>query len=192
MDLRLLHRHCAGEMSRIGPTQPSRGRVSGGRRLFQTALRSDLLRGAGQLAKQAGEWASRGRRGSRMRLAGLRIRSRIYLFQLLVGLSVLLISAVVLTTIQRTNDYLLRVEWANRQLEAITALTVNANRFAEQIAEYLLIGELEREDFESAPRGGSRIRQVGERDAQRDRLPGGADGADQGTARRGISVGAHA
>jgi signal transduction histidine kinase len=81
---------------------------------------------------------------------GMSIKARIYLFQLIVGISVFTIAAVVLTTIRQTEYYLQRVEWTNHQLEAITALTVNANRFSEQIAEYLLIGEPERRDFESA------------------------------------------
>lgn len=80
------------------------------------------------------------------------IRSRILLFQLIVGASLLMIAAVVILTIRQSSYYLVRVELANHQLEAITALQVNANRFSEQIAEYLLIGEPERADFDSAGR----------------------------------------
>jgi len=43
-----------------------------------------------------------------------------------------------------------RMELANRQLEAITAVKVSANRFSEQIAEFLLIGEPERADLEGS------------------------------------------
>jgi len=78
------------------------------------------------------------------------IRLRLLLFQLIIGISVLIVAAVVYVTILWTDYHLKRVEWANRQLEAITSLRVNANRFSEQIAEFLLIGEPERPDFESA------------------------------------------
>ncbi|HXV30082.1 MAG TPA: ATP-binding protein [Sinorhizobium sp.] len=78
------------------------------------------------------------------------IRSRILLFQAIVVASVLMMAAIVYITIRSTNYYSQRVQWANRQLEAVTALTVNANRYSEQIAEFLLIGEPERSDYESA------------------------------------------
>ncbi|OWK21092.1 hypothetical protein AJ88_21005 [Mesorhizobium amorphae CCBAU 01583] len=78
------------------------------------------------------------------------IRSRILLFQLIVVGSVLMMAAIVYITIRSTTYYMQRVEWANNQLEAVTALTVNANRYSEQIAEFLLIGEPERPDYDSA------------------------------------------
>jgi len=78
------------------------------------------------------------------------IRSRIYLFQLIIGVSVLVMAAVVYVTIRWTEYHVKRMELANRQLEAITAVRVSANRFSEQIAEFLLIGEPERTDFEGA------------------------------------------
>ncbi|WP_234879280.1 hypothetical protein [Sinorhizobium americanum] len=59
-------------------------------------------------------------------------------------------AAIVYVTIRSTSHYTQRVQWANNQLEAVTALTVNANRYSEQIAEFLLIGEPERPDYESA------------------------------------------
>ncbi|WP_419696242.1 hypothetical protein ACN2CC_10560 [Mesorhizobium muleiense] len=59
-------------------------------------------------------------------------------------------AAIVYITIRSTTYYTQRVQWANNQLEAVTALTVNANRYSEQIAEFLLIGEPERPDYESA------------------------------------------
>ena len=78
------------------------------------------------------------------------IRARVHLFQVIVGVSVLMMAAVVYVTLRSTEYYLRRVQWASHQLEAITSLKVNANRFSEQIAELLLIGEAERSDFESA------------------------------------------
>ena len=73
-----------------------------------------------------------------------------FLFQLIVVASVLMMAAIVYLTIRSTTYYMERVQWANNQLEAVTALTVNANRYSEQIAEFLLIGEPERSDYESA------------------------------------------
>jgi two-component system, OmpR family, sensor kinase len=78
------------------------------------------------------------------------IRSRILLFQLIVVGSVVMMAAIVYITIRSTTYYMERVQWANNQLEAVTALTVNANRYSEQIAEFLLIGEPERPDYDSA------------------------------------------
>jgi two-component system, OmpR family, sensor kinase len=80
------------------------------------------------------------------------IKSRILLFQLIVVGSVLMMATIVYITIRSTTYYTKRVEWANNQLEAVTALTVNANRYSEQIAEFLLIGEPERPDYDSARR----------------------------------------
>ncbi|YCI06119.1 ATP-binding protein (plasmid) [Ensifer sp. D2-11] len=78
------------------------------------------------------------------------IRFRILLFQTIVVASVLMMAAIVYITIRSTNYYTQRIQWANNQLDAVTALTVNANRYSEQIAEFLLIGEPERSDYESA------------------------------------------
>ncbi|RWQ32044.1 ATP-binding protein [Mesorhizobium sp.] len=78
------------------------------------------------------------------------IRSRILVFQLIVVGAVVIMAAIVYITIRSTTYYTQRVQWANNQLEAVTALTVNANRYSEQIAEFLLIGEPERPDYESA------------------------------------------
>jgi two-component system OmpR family sensor kinase len=78
------------------------------------------------------------------------IRSRILLFHLIVVGSVLIMAAIVYVTIRSTTHLMERVQRANNQLEAVTALTVNANRYSEQIAEFLLIGEPERSDYDSA------------------------------------------
>jgi two-component system OmpR family sensor kinase len=78
------------------------------------------------------------------------IRSRILLLQLIVIGSVLMMAAIVYTTIRSTSHDMQRVQWANKQLEAVTALAINANRYSEQIAEFLLIGEPERPDYDSA------------------------------------------
>ncbi|WP_292480097.1 ATP-binding protein [Mesorhizobium sp.] len=88
--------------------------------------------------------------GSQRRWTPMGIRSRILVFQLIVVGAVVMMAAIVYITIRSTTYYTLRVQWANNQLEAVTALTVNANRYSEQIAEFLLIGEPERPDYESA------------------------------------------
>ncbi len=78
------------------------------------------------------------------------IRSRIILFQSIVVASVLAMAIAIYATIRSTEYHLQRVQWTNHQLAAVTQLTVNANRYSEQIAEFLLIGEPERADYDSA------------------------------------------
>jgi signal transduction histidine kinase len=80
----------------------------------------------------------------------MKIRHRIYFLQFVIAGTVLLMAAIAVVSIHFGGFYLQRVEWANRQLEAITSVTLHANRFSEQIAELLLIGEAERSDYESA------------------------------------------
>ena len=87
---------------------------------------------------------------SQRRLTPMGIRFRILLFQLIAVGAVLMMAAIVYITIRSTTRHMQRVQWAHRQLEAVTALTVNANRYSEQIAEFLLIGEPERPDYDSA------------------------------------------
>ena len=78
------------------------------------------------------------------------IALRVRLLQAAVGFAILSMAAVVYYAIWATGHYRKRVEWTNHELAAITALKVNANRFSEQIAEFLLIGEAERQDFASS------------------------------------------
>ena len=78
------------------------------------------------------------------------IRSRAYFLLAIVGVAILAMAADVYVSIRSTDYYRKRVEWANHQLAAATALMVSANRFSEQIAEFFLVGEPERPDFESA------------------------------------------
>ena len=54
--------------------------------------------------------------------------------------------------IGRADRYIERVSHAHRQLETITALSLHANRYSEQIAEMLLFGEQGRAEFEEARR----------------------------------------
>ncbi|MEX2122970.1 MAG: ATP-binding protein [Woeseia sp.] len=80
----------------------------------------------------------------------MKIRQRIYFLQFVIAGTVLLMATIAVVSIRFGGFYMQRVEWANRQLEAITSVTLHANRFSEQIAELLLIGEAERSDYESA------------------------------------------
>ncbi len=82
----------------------------------------------------------------------MKVRTRIYLLQIVIAVIVLMLAAVAYASIRYAGQYLKRVEWANHQHETITAVTVHATRFSEQIAELLLIGEAERSDYVSASR----------------------------------------
>jgi two-component system, OmpR family, sensor kinase len=78
------------------------------------------------------------------------IAARIRLFQIVVALAIAAMAVNALIDIRSTAFHRERVGWARDQLTAITRLAVVANRYSEQIAELLLIGEPERPDFESA------------------------------------------
>ena len=78
------------------------------------------------------------------------IKKRIWIFQLVVVLAVITMAAAALLGVRATDSHLNRVQLSRQQLEATLRLAVDANRYSEQIAELLLIGEAERPDFESA------------------------------------------
>jgi len=78
------------------------------------------------------------------------IRARIRAFQLLVGFAVVVIALISLVGIRSSADAINEVETSRLQLDAVTRLAINANRFSEQIAELLLVGEPERADFLSS------------------------------------------
>lgn len=80
----------------------------------------------------------------------MRIRTHILIFQCVVALSVATPAGVAYVSAQSARYTLDHVRWANQQLQAMTQLAVLANRYSEQIAEVLLIGEPELPDFESA------------------------------------------
>lgn len=82
----------------------------------------------------------------------LSIRSKIIAFQVFfVGL-VLVMVAVVYFAIGRADQFIERVSFTHRQLEAITELSLRANRYSEQIAEMLLFGQEGVTEFEEARR----------------------------------------
>jgi signal transduction histidine kinase len=82
----------------------------------------------------------------------VKIKSKIIAFQVFFIAVVLLMAAVVYFAIIRADYYIDRVSHAHRQLETITALSLHANRYSEQIAEMLLFGEQGRAEFEEARR----------------------------------------
>ncbi|WP_159710582.1 sensor histidine kinase [Geminicoccus flavidas] len=80
------------------------------------------------------------------------IRTKIIVFQVFfVGL-LLMMAGVVYFAVQRTDRFTERVQHAHRQLVTITALSLHANQYSEQIAEMLLFGEEGRPDLEEARR----------------------------------------
>lgn len=83
---------------------------------------------------------------------GSSIRLRILLFELLIGLSIVAMAAAVHLAVRQTSYYVDRVQLAHQQLEAMTRLEVYANRYSEQMAEVLLIGEAERPELDAARR----------------------------------------
>jgi two-component system, OmpR family, sensor kinase len=83
----------------------------------------------------------------------VKIRTRLLLFLVVVVGCVLAMAGEVWLTVRETDRILRRVQWAHEQLEAITELAVELNRYSEQIAEVLLLGNDERPDFDEARAG---------------------------------------
>lgn len=77
----------------------------------------------------------------------MKVRTRISLLQWTITGVVLLMACVAYVSISTTRYYMQRMQLADRQLEAITSVAMHANRYSEQIAELLLVGEHERADF---------------------------------------------
>lgn len=82
----------------------------------------------------------------------MKLKTRIYLLQLVIAAIVLMMATVAYVSIRSAHYNLKRVQAASHQLDAIRSVNVHANRFSEQIAELLLIGEAERADYLSAGR----------------------------------------
>jgi len=80
----------------------------------------------------------------------LSIKGRIRAFQIVVALTLTGMAALALVNLRGSTHNLGRLQSAQRQLAAAAQLAIDANRFSEQIAELLLIGEPERPDFDSA------------------------------------------
>lgn len=80
------------------------------------------------------------------------IRSKIVAFQAFFIGVVIALAAVVYVAITRAEHFIERVRGTHTQLEAITSLSLHANRYSEQIAEMLLFGQEGRAEFEEAHR----------------------------------------
>jgi two-component system OmpR family sensor kinase len=80
------------------------------------------------------------------------IRSKIIAFQGFFIAVVIALAAVVYVAITRAEYFIERVRGTHTQLEAITSLSLHANRYSEQIAEMLLFGQEGRAEFEEAHR----------------------------------------
>lgn len=78
------------------------------------------------------------------------IRSRILTFQLVVALSVATLAGTAMYAFDNWRYTRARVTVAYEQLQLMTQFAIEANRFSEQIAEMLLLGDDELADFEDA------------------------------------------
>jgi two-component system, OmpR family, sensor kinase len=78
------------------------------------------------------------------------IKGRIRALQVVVALAVIAVAAMAVAVLQSSVHYVNRTQWSRQQLAAIGQLAIHANRYSEQIAELLLIGEPERPDLDSA------------------------------------------
>jgi two-component system OmpR family sensor kinase len=78
------------------------------------------------------------------------IRARTLVFQLIVVLAIVMLAVTAFLSLQSTNFTRDRVRMANQQLEAMMQIATSANRYSEQIAEILLLGEAERPELDSA------------------------------------------
>jgi two-component system, OmpR family, sensor kinase len=80
----------------------------------------------------------------------LSIRGRIRALQIVISFAVAAMAAFVFVGLEASDYYLDRAQRSRQQLAATYQLAIDANRYSEQIAELLLVGEPERPDFESA------------------------------------------
>ena len=78
------------------------------------------------------------------------VRWRVNLQLMIIAASVLIVAATVVSTTRLTEFHLKQTYSAYKQLDAINAVRISANRYSEQIAELILIGDQERPEFESA------------------------------------------
>lgn len=78
------------------------------------------------------------------------IMAHIRIFQLILALAVFAIAATAVVSLRGLNHYIERVQISRKQVDAMTELALRANRFSEQIAELLLVGEPERAEFEDS------------------------------------------
>jgi two-component system, OmpR family, sensor kinase len=82
----------------------------------------------------------------------MNIRSKIIAFQAFFVGVVIALAVVVYVAVARAEYFIERVRGTHTQLEAITSISLHANRYSEQIAEMLLFGQQGRAEFEEARR----------------------------------------
>jgi two-component system, OmpR family, sensor kinase len=82
----------------------------------------------------------------------MNIRSKIIAFQAFFVGVVIALAVVVYLAVARAEYFIERVRGTHTQLEAITSISLHANRYSEQIAEMLLFGQQGRAEFEEARR----------------------------------------
>jgi two-component system, OmpR family, sensor kinase len=85
-----------------------------------------------------------------LRDAPMSLRARAMSLLLVIAAATLAMAAVAALAISRSHETLRRVQVAQDQAQAITRLGLDANRYSEQIAEVLLLGESQRPDLEQA------------------------------------------
>ena len=98
------------------------------------------------------------------------IKGRIRALQVKISLIVAVLAAIVFVGLDASTYYIDRAQLARQQLAATSDLAIYANRYSEQIAELLLVGEPERPDFDSARvqvgEALAKLRQTTEREAE--------------------------
>jgi signal transduction histidine kinase len=78
------------------------------------------------------------------------ITGRIRAFQIVLAVAVAAIAGAALLSVRSANSYIDRVQLSRQQVDEMAELAIRANRFSEQIAEVLLIGESERADLQDS------------------------------------------
>jgi two-component system OmpR family sensor kinase len=78
------------------------------------------------------------------------VRWRILLFELVILAFIGLMVAVILFGLRLTDDFVTRIDGVHRRFEVIAELEAQANNYAEQIAEVLLLGPEQKPDFDAA------------------------------------------
>ncbi len=78
------------------------------------------------------------------------IVGRIRTFQVVLIVAALAMAATAFLSARGASFYVDRVQLSRQQVDEMTRLAVRANRFSEQIAELLLIGEPERDEYQEA------------------------------------------
>ena len=78
------------------------------------------------------------------------IRLKIILYQLVVAIMLLSSAAATYIAIERIDYYFDRTRLARQQMDTVIRLSAHMNRYSENIAELLLLGRTELDDFYSA------------------------------------------